>query len=167
MRNSTRKKLHIAAWVLFCVYAAAMLYLLLIQRLITKLAAQVYTEDYLSELISFFEPVPYRTTIEFLGSIKEISLNDFAFRNLAGNIVLFIPIGVFLPLLFLRQRKFPVFLLTTVITVCVIELTQAFTLLGFCDIDDLILNTSGACIGFLLYRLILAGNKKDESSDPS
>ncbi len=39
--------------------------------------------------------------------------------------------------------------------VVMIELVQLFTLLGRSDIDDLILNTAGAAIGYLVFRLFV------------
>ena len=35
----------------------------------------------------------------------------------------------------------------------VVELLQMLLLLGTCDIDDLILNVLGACLGYLLFYL--------------
>lgn len=167
MRDGMRKKLHIAAWVLFVIYAAVMIYLLIFERLTGGGYVFWQSADYARDISGKFQLVPFRTIIMFAKQFHSFSLNDPAFYNIGGNIVLFIPIGIFLPFLFRRQRKFPVFLLTTVITICVIELIQALTLLGTCDIDDLILNTFGAGIGFLIYKLAFGRNKKDESSDPS
>lgn len=77
--------------------------------------------------------------------------NVVAFRNLVGNIVAFMPIGILVPLL---RRD-----LSLGFTFCVgfalsaaIELTQYFTGLGSCDIDDLILNV----LGTMSVTLILA-----------
>ena len=153
MNKKTEKK---TAWGLFILYCAVMLYLLFFRRLIncgfdiTRLAVP----DYASELSELFEPYPFRTITQFVGRIEHISISDLAFRNLAGNVVLFIPAGAFSPLLFQRQRRFTVYLLTFIAVICVIELAQMFTLLGSCDIDDVILNTLGACAGFGIYRLI-------------
>ncbi len=167
MKDSTAKKLHIAAWVLFIIYAAVMIYLLIFERLMGEGYVFWQSADYARDISRKFQLVPFRTIIMYAEQFQGFSLNDPAFRNIGGNIVLFIPIGLFLPFLFRRQRKLLIFLLTTVITICCVELIQAFTLLGSCDIDDLILNTLGACIGYIIYRLIFGRNKKDESSDPS
>ena len=153
MKN--KKIAKITAWALFILYCAVMLYLLLFRRLIScgSDLASLAQPDYSSALAERFEPYPLRTIIEFVGRVESISISDLAFRNLAGNVVLFIPAGVFLPLLFRRQRRFPVFLPTFAGIICIIELTQMFTLLGSCDIDDVLLNTAGACAGFAVYRL--------------
>lgn len=141
---------------LFIIYCAVMLYLLFVRRLINCGfdIAQLAVPDYASALAARFEPYPLRTITEFMGRVETLSVSDLAFRNLAGNFVLFIPAGIFLPLLLHSQRRFITFLLTFMAVICVIELTQMFTLLGTCDIDDLLLNTLGACSGFGIYMLI-------------
>ena len=73
--------------------------------------------------------------------------------NLFGNILLFIPYGVFLPGLFKGMRKFWKTMLLGIVTIVFVELTQIITLRGSCDIDDLILNTIGIFIGYIMYRL--------------
>lgn len=78
-----------------------------------------------------------------------------AFLNLVGNVVMFVPLGYFLPRLFPRLRNLLVFLLAFLGLLAAVELTQLFTLLGSCDVDDLILNLAGAWIGWcgcLLWR---------------
>ena len=57
------------------------------------------------------------------------------------------------PLLWDRCRKLwkTVALAATIMTI--VELTQVLTLRGQCDIDDVILNTLGAAIGYSLFHL--------------
>ncbi|MDR3069764.1 MAG: VanZ family protein [Propionibacteriaceae bacterium] len=73
---------------------------------------------------------------------------------LAGNLVGFLPLGFFLPALFSRQRKFPVLLITVMLAVATLELAQVTTMRGSLDIDDIILNTTGAAIGFRMTRTL-------------
>lgn len=151
-----KKAAQTTALILFIIYSAVMLYLLFLRRLINCGfdPAQFAVPDYASALSVRFEPYPFRTVTEFIGRLESFSISDLAFRNLFGNIILFIPAGIFLPILFLKQRRFPLFLLTFLITICAVELTQMFTLLGTCDIDDVILNTAGACIGYGIYKVL-------------
>ena len=73
--------------------------------------------------------------------------------NLAGNVVLFIPIGYFLPRLWMKMRRFFPFLFTCILSVCLVEVLQLLTLLGSMDIDDLILNLFGMIIGYLIFMI--------------
>ena len=77
----------------------------------------------------------------------------FALSNLLGNIAIFIPMGVYLPLLIRRKSIF-------VNTVCValisavVEVLQYIFAVGSADIDDVILNTVGGLIGVSLFRVM-------------
>ena len=73
--------------------------------------------------------------------------------NFLGNLLAFLPLGLFLPLLFRRQRGFWLFLLTAIAVIVLVELLQLFTRRGALDVDDLLLNLPGAILGWLLWRL--------------
>ena len=100
---------------------------------------------------SFTNLMPFRTIRNYADQMHDFSFHDFAFENLAGNILLFVPYGVFCPYFWQKQRKFSVFFLTALILIFCIEVTQVLTFLGSCDIDDFILNLIGCCMGFLLW----------------
>ena len=83
-----------------------------------------------------------------------------AIRNLLGNILLFTPLGIFLPVLFPPLRKFFRTLLSVTFIITIIELCQLALMVGSCDIDDLILNVSGAALGYGLYKLFAVLRRK-------
>ncbi len=78
----------------------------------------------------------------------------FLTKNLAGNLLLLLPIGIFLPILWIKVRSFWKTVIIGASTSLSIELLQyALAYLGFgwgraADIDDLILNTLGVMIGY-------------------
>lgn len=76
-----------------------------------------------------------------------------AIRNLAGNIIAFVPIGILIPLLRRNLCLGSTFLFGLLLSLG-IELTQYFTGLGSCDIDDIILNVFGAMAVTLLLAAI-------------
>ena len=144
MRKSVRR-LYIVAFVAYC---AIMLWLLFFWRM-------TFTDP--GEIRIFL--VPFTSTKKFIDVIK--SSGSFgavwhAVKNLAGNIVLFMPLGIFYPVLFRPLRKYPYFFSAVAFLIIVIEITQYLTGLGCCDIDDFIFNTAGASAGFLVYRIIIA-----------
>lgn len=69
--------------------------------------------------------------------------------NLAGNIIMFIPLGLLFPRIWRRQRNYFIFLITVILVITTMEAIQYFTCLGTADIDDLIFNVIGASIGFI------------------
>lgn len=78
----------------------------------------------------------------------------FAVVNLVGNVVMFIPLGIFLPTVWKKMQKFWKMLLTGTAVIVAIELTQLLTLRGSCDVDDLILNLCGIAVGYILWRIV-------------
>jgi len=76
------------------------------------------------------------------------------FINLAGNVLLFVPIGWLLPKLWVRLRNFFRFFAICTGAVFFVEILQLFTLLGRFDIDDWILNICGMTLGYVLYMLL-------------
>ncbi|REK69479.1 VanZ family protein [Paenibacillus paeoniae] len=85
---------------------------------------------------------------------------DTWFKNLFGNLVLFIPIGMFLPLLNTRFRSSLMLIAATVIIIGIIETAQMLLRVGSFDIDDIILNTAGAWIGLMLTRSFMRREKR-------
>ncbi|MER5911304.1 VanZ family protein [Streptomyces sp. NPDC001982] len=74
-----------------------------------------------------------------------------AVRQIGGNIVLGIPFGVLLPVLVPRARGVVWVLLLTAAVMLLVELAQGSLVAGRAfDIDDVILNTTGALVGYLL-----------------
>ena len=68
--------------------------------------------------------------------------------NIGGNIIMFVPLGFFLRALFPKCRRFLNCMGTVAVIMTTVELCQLFTLRGFCEVDDLLLNLLGAAIGW-------------------
>ncbi|MGC5565898.1 VanZ family protein [Streptomyces sp. FR-108] len=74
-----------------------------------------------------------------------------AVKQVGGNIVLGIPFGLLLPLLVPKARGILRVTLLTALAMLLVEVVQGTFITGRAfDIDDVILNTSGALIGYLL-----------------
>lgn len=69
------------------------------------------------------------------------------------NLVLFVPLGFFLPLLYKKYQHIKNVTLTGFLFSLSIEIVQMFGW-GATDINDLIINTVGACLGYLIYYLL-------------
>lgn len=76
------------------------------------------------------------------------------FLNLAGNVLVFAPFGLAIPLLERRLNRGWLVVLLGLAFSLVIELAQTFLIARVFDVDDLILNAFGALIGFLVYTLM-------------
>lgn len=87
----------------------------------------------------------------------EIVLYTFtdSFKNLAGNIILFVPLGLLYPLSRKNSVGFVHAFIVILGTTFAIELIQYLFLTSRrADVDDLILNLIGGLIGFVVYKWI-------------
>ena len=140
------KKLNTA---LFAAYCALMLWLLFDR------AGAIEGVEYWEQIAMSLNLKPFHTIMRYtrlLDSAKP-HLVHLAVINLFGNVIMFIPLGYFLPLIFGKLQKLWKTLLATALIITLVEIVQLFTLMGICDIDDLILNLAGAAIGYAPYRL--------------
>ena len=135
---------------LFLAYGALMLWLLFDRP--------GYTPEvpYWDQVAQQLNLVPFRT-LRLFAELLDSSHPEYvraAVINLGGNILMFIPLGFLLPKVFPKCATLPRVLLATAAIITVVELLQLFTLVGSCDIDDLILNVLGAAMGYWLHKLI-------------
>ena len=88
-------------------------------------------------------------------SINEL-LNHFYYmvplKNILGNIILFMPLGFILVLKFKRLNNLVSVVLVGILSSILIEVIQLSLPNRAFDIDDIILNTLGTMIGFLLLK---------------
>ncbi|WP_339324372.1 VanZ family protein [Paenibacillus sp. FSL W8-0194] len=93
---------------------------------------------------------PFRT---IWSAIKLYILYDIGgpgLFNFMANIILFVPMGFLIALLLPKSNFWKVFVYSLGIVLS-IEIFQFITILGVAEIDDVILNTLGASIGYTVY----------------
>ncbi|MEU3552419.1 VanZ family protein [Streptomyces longwoodensis] len=86
-----------------------------------------------------------------------------AVKQIGGNILLGVPFGILLPVVAPGTRGFLRILLLTAVVMLMVEFAQGALVTGRAfDVDDVILNTTGALIGYLLLgrRLSRAVHKR-------
>lgn len=92
---------------------------------------------------------PFYTIQNYLKAYNRGYIPEIALINLLGNLAAFAPMGFFLPGLFRWQGNLLLFLPTMTFGIAAVELTQVVTACGSGDIDDLILNLTGALVCWL------------------
>lgn len=97
--------------------------------------------------------LPLDTIRQQLQLLKGGAFVRFAFVNLVGNVILFLPMGL-MPVVWNRQRRLGWYVMTAAAVIAVIEGLQYLTRLGSADVDDWILNMLGAVIGFETWKTI-------------
>jgi glycopeptide antibiotics resistance protein len=96
---------------------------------------------------------PLRTVRLYFDMSNRISYSG-RLVNLLGNIAVFVPFGILLPLV---KTGFHSLLRLTFISVpciLILELMQMLLRVGSFDIDDLLLNLAGVWAGYALLRLV-------------
>ena len=144
--NKNANKEKYALWggrVLFFIYLAGLCYFLFF--------AENYGRIFGQEIYRY-NLVPFREIERFWKYRGELGIHSF--YNLAGNILIFMPAGFFIPILWKHRRGF---VFTTCVTLgmsMLVEMLQLILRVGSFDVDDLILNTLGGILGYLLLILI-------------
>lgn len=99
--------------------------------------------------------IPFKTVVTYLERLSAQTINtNIVITNLTVNLILLLPMGMSLPVLFENKfTNFWKFLIFILLITILIEIIQFITLMGVSDIDDVILNTIGACIGYGIVHL--------------
>lgn len=133
-------------WGGFALWSAWLLWMLLLGRLDSAFSMPLgeYAASHLGV-------VPLRTISEQI--CLALKGNLHALTNLGGNLVLFLPYGLFLPALFRPLRQYLPFLAAFCGGIILVELCQLWLRVGFCEVDDVLLNCLGASLGFLRWKI--------------
>ncbi|HJA07064.1 MAG TPA: VanZ family protein [Candidatus Mediterraneibacter pullicola] len=107
----------------------------------------------------------YRYNLELFREIKRFiiyrdQLGAFAvFANLAGNILIFVPYGFFISMASRSRGFFKTLFFSMGLSLCV-EITQLFSRVGSFDVDDILLNTVGGVVGYIIFLICNAIRRK-------
>ena len=93
--------------------------------------------------------IPFHSIKQLLNSRLGLK---FGLYNIVGNFLMLTPLSILLPLISDKFRKFWNMFLVLLLTPLIVEISQYLLKLGSFDIDDIILNTSGALILFLIVN---------------
>jgi glycopeptide antibiotics resistance protein len=142
MKKRNRTLLRAGAWIAFIIYLAVMVYFLFFCEQLGRTPKDTYHYN----LEPFAEIKRYTSCIEELGYVNVI-------LNLIGNVVCFMPLGFVLPIL--THRRWGVIRITAIscLASVVVEVMQLVTKLGSCDVDDIIMNTLGGLLGYILFLI--------------
>lgn len=83
--------------------------------------------------------------------------SSLGFDNFFGNIIAFLPMGFLLGFILNKSRKrFLKSIIISFLIILAFELIQFFACIGYCDVDDIILNVLSSSLGYLAYLIIIA-----------
>ena len=136
---------------LFIIYMCVLVYVVFFAEAMgrTPQDGYVYNHTPLKEIKRFMK---YIWDNDALGRVARL--------NIFGNIIAFIPFGIYLPYTSESKLGFISTFLYTFSLSLTIELVQLITKVGSCDVDDIILNALGGVIGYILWYIYTKLRKK-------
>lgn len=164
-----KKNVKIIIGISFSLYILLLLYLTLFSRMDTLhfIWERSRFDDYIK---NSFNIIPFKSILYIF---QNLTLKQ-VFLNIMGNIIAFMPFAFFLPYAFKKNRKLKPFLLSLTLISFSIESIQLLTVSGSFDIDDIILNVTGALLFYLflqsssikhtLEHILLKDNSKVKNS---
>lgn len=136
-------------WILFILYIIFLLSTIVYTKLTT---GTIYPELNIKSNI-----VPFTSIIETITLLLTKTQGFYyIFDYLILDIILFIPLGLFLPILFPKTKKIKNFILICLTISIIKELFQLLLNVGMFNIDDIILNLSGAIISYTIFKNLLS-----------
>lgn len=138
---------------LFIIYCIVLVYLLFLYGYRT--GNQFNLKTFSKEHFEMTNIIPFKTIFYYLERMYNSTINtNIVATNLIGNILMFLPMGMALPVLFSKKfNKLWKIVVFIILLVMIIEITQFITYTGSADIDDIILNTTGAIIGYVIIKI--------------
>ncbi len=145
--------------VLFVVYL-----LVLIGILLLGLRGGIYAgatfKEYYMEFSNF---IPFKTILTYIKYIFTGQIDrSIPIKNLLGNLALFMPMGAYMGY---KNKNIRLTGIIVLVTLLILEALQLVLRRGSFDIDDFILNISGAVIANIVTTRIIHKKNKNNSVD--
>ena len=144
MKRETKMWIRRGGIVLFFLYLMALAYFLFF--------SESYGRGLIGEGEYHYNLVPFREIRRFW--IYREQVGTFAWMsNLLGNVVGFLPLGFILPVIFANMRNVGSIFCMGFLFSLSVETIQLVTKVGCFDVDDLMLNTLGAVLGYFAFAI--------------
>lgn len=144
MNKKTKKTIKTAGKVFFLVYILALIYFLFISERVGEL--KFGEREYHYNLVLFQEIKRFWIYREQLGYPAVIA-------NLLGNVIGFVPFGLILPVVSRNARGFFFITFSGFALSLMVETIQLITKRGTFDVDDLVMNTLGTAMGYVIFAV--------------
>ena len=140
LKAKNRKRLRVLGKILFVLYIGFLFYFLIF----SDWYGREGTGEYHYNLVLFCEIKRFWLYRDVLGWV--------AYANLFGNVLIFVPFGFFMPMAS-RYRSFFLTLFYSFGVSFFVECFQLVTRVGSFDVDDMLLNTLGGVIGYIVFAI--------------
>lgn len=150
-KKITQKYFHLFFFLMFVFYMAVLVKIVLLRDVSLTSLPEHFSSGY--QGFRSLNLVPFQTFRTFASMMSSGNFL-WAVSNIAGNALIFLPYGYLLSLLWKKKHAMPVILLSAAALSFIFELLQYRFYLGSADVDDIILNTIGAFLGIVCFRII-------------
>ncbi len=145
-----KKLMRVLLYLTFACYCIVVIYLLFLNREYRFANSGMTLGEYIQTAVNL---VPLRTIVELVTRTAQRSINpDIVFDNAIGNLLLFFPMGIYMPTVRRGTRKIGKFLKNMLFLVFVVETLQLLFRVGSFDVDDILLNVMGAVAGYGIWK---------------
>lgn len=136
-------------WAIFVCYAGLLVRVVLLKHHFFVLRGTTYAER-LAENMARANVIPLHTIAIYANGLPNWSV---ALPNLLGNVLIFMPLGILLPLLKQSTASFWRIAFIGFSLSLALECVQMAFMMGTFDVDDLILNTLGTALGYVCLKI--------------
>ena len=152
-KNERKKQM--CYWLMFVVYCGAVVWFTLLSRQAQneRIAFLIPFRSYPLAQQNYLDNVAAASKDGIVTGLERVRSFLYGDNWLILNVLLFIPYGILSVMIFCKSKRFKLFFYG-VLTSAIIELIQYFFGLGCFDIDDLIQNAIGICVGCLLANIL-------------
>ncbi len=152
MSYKSKKGVRIVGKIFFVLYVAFIIYFLIFSDWYGRTGQM---QEYHYNLVLFKE---IKRFWEYRDQVGIFAM----FTNLVGNVVIFVPFGFFMPMASRYRSFFSTAFCSFGLSLCV-ETFQLVTKVGSFDVDDLLLNTIGGIIGYIVFAIGAAMRRHNEN----
>ncbi len=150
------KKLRITEWILLFVYIIILIDFTLLDDAFGRNIFNIQNfsfDSFVNYIDNSLNLIPFSTVKLYINGVAQdkISLAYFVI-NIFGNLIMLIPLTYFIPRIFKGINCFFKLLIALILFSVAIEILQLIFLTGSCDIDDVILNVTGAAIAYPILK---------------
>lgn len=139
LKDINKKRIIMIGWIVFYIYILLLSYFLFFsERYGRDIITQQYNLHLFKEIKRF---IKYREQIGSEGFIV----------NICGNVIAFMPYGFLLSLLNRAYRKFYLIVILSILFSLIIETAQLLLKVGVFDIDDILMNSLGGVLGYVVF----------------
>lgn len=154
-KQNLKSKIQIRDIILISIYIVYFLFMAKILLFKNVSPAEIFNPD--REISRTIAIIPFKSIMKYYNSGNLWA----TVLNVVGNVVIFIPFGVYLTLYTKHKTTLKVVSIAFIVST-IVEVVQFVLDIGIADVDDIILNVMGGLVGVWTYKILKLLFKEDK-----